>query len=130
MATSVRHTVFIVDDDEAVRKSLAFLIESEGLVPRTFGTAKEFLDTYERSHGCCLVLDVHMPGIDGFKLLEMIGAPEPPLPVIIISARADETTRATAKRLGAFQFLEKPVDDEALLHDIRRACDGHCSEDD
>jgi two-component system response regulator FixJ len=113
-------SVYVVDDDEAVRDSLAALLEPEGFVVSTFPSADEFLKGLEErptppGSRACLLLDLHMPGKGGHELLEFVTRHEKSLPVIIMTGNADERTRSRAIAKGAANFLEKPVDADHLI---------------
>jgi two-component system response regulator FixJ len=110
--------VYIVDDDEAVRCGFARLLRSAGLEPRPYESAERFLAEVVDARGACILLDVTMPNLTGMQVQERLNAKGISLPVITISARDDEHTRATARGLGACMFLRKPVDDQALLDAI------------
>jgi RNA polymerase sigma factor (sigma-70 family) len=116
-------TVFIVDDDEAARDSLAMLLQLKGYSARTFANAEEFLDTYRPEWPGCLVLDLRMGGMSGIELQAELARRGVPLPIIVVSAHGDvPTTRATLKA-GAVDFIEKPIDHDALLAAIGAAFD-------
>jgi len=114
-------TVFVVDDDSAMRQSLQFLLESHGLHVETFATAEDFLEKYDPSMGGCLVLDVRMPGMGGLKLQETLVEREIHIPVILLTAHGDVPMAVRAMRAGAFDFIEKPSNDQLLLDRIQRA---------
>ena len=114
-------TVFIVDDDKAVRDGLAELIDSVRLRPRTFGTAHEFLDAYDPSQPGCLLLDVRLPGMSGLRLHDELIARGIRIPIIFISGHGDLPMAVEAMKKGAYDFLEKPVGDQALLDRINAA---------
>jgi RNA polymerase sigma factor (sigma-70 family) len=114
-------TVFVVDDDEAMRHSLQWLIESVGQRVRTFGSADEFLRTYYPGQAGCLLLDVRMPGMSGLELQSYLAREEIQLPVIIITGHGDIAMAVKAMQAGAVNFIEKPFNDEALLSSIRAA---------
>ena len=113
-------TILIVDDDPSVRKSLQRLIRSAGLKARTFSSAEEFLQTPDRPVADCLIFDVRMPGMDGFELYKALPERDA-APVIFITAHDDDTHRTRARKVGAFEFLSKPVDDKSLIGTIHRA---------
>jgi two-component system response regulator FixJ len=114
-------TVFIVDDDPAVRTGLGALIESSGYAVETFGSAEDFLARPEpRSPGCVLV-DVRMPGMGGLELQRELKRRGIALPVIIITAHGDVPMAVAALKAGAVDFLEKPFDSDALLAAIEQA---------
>ena len=109
--------VCVIDDDEAVRDSMRVLLESYGIAVDDYSSAHEFLP-----HSCdssdCMLLDLHMPGMDGFQLLNAIREQGSLRPVIIITGRGDEQLSARAVQAGAYILLNKPVDDEILLQSI------------
>jgi FixJ family two-component response regulator len=111
--------VFVVDDDESVRASLELLIESSGYDVVTFGSAEDFLDSGFRESPCCLVLDICLPGMSGFKLQEHLGKSQTRIPVIFITAHDRYRMEDEAMRLGAIAYLRKPFDEECLLEAIR-----------
>jgi len=114
-------TVFVVDDDEAMRHSLQWLIESVGHRVRTFGSADAFLQSYYPGQAGCLLLDVRMPGMSGLELQSYLARQEIRLPVIIITGHGDIAMAVKAMQAGAVNFIEKPFNDEALLSSIRGA---------
>jgi two-component system response regulator FixJ len=116
-------TVFVVDDDPAMRDSLRWLLQSEGLAVRTYVTAKEFLDAYSPEAPGCLVLDVCLPGMGGLALQHELKARQIPLPTIIITGYGDARTAERALKAGALDFIEKPFDDQLLLDRVRQAID-------
>jgi RNA polymerase sigma factor (sigma-70 family) len=118
---SAEPTVFIVDDDEALRDSLTWLLESVRLVSRTFGSAQEFLRQFDRSSPGCLVLDVRMPGMSGLELLDRLTAEGVGLPIILLTAHADVPMAVRALKGGAIDFLTKPFSSQELLDRIQDA---------
>jgi two-component system response regulator FixJ len=114
-------TVHVIDDDEAVRHSLSFLLESAGLGVRCYTSAAEFLGALPLAHGDCIVTDVRMPDIDGLELLSRLKAQGLGLPVIVMTGHGDVPLAVEAMKRGAIDFLEKPFDDEALLGAVRTA---------
>jgi FixJ family two-component response regulator len=117
-------TVYVVDDDDAVRESLRYLIEAINLRVRTFGSAKEFLDGCDPDAAGCLVLDVRMPGMSGLELQERLSDNGIHLPVIIITAHGDVPMAVRAMKRGAADFIEKPFNDQLLLDRIQKAIQG------
>jgi len=115
--------VAVIDDDKSARTSLARLIKTAGIEVVSFSSASEFLDDPRRAEVDCAVTDVRMPGIDGFKLQETLAQTLPYLSVVFITGHGDIPMTVRAIRRGAVDFLEKPVDDEALLEAIRRAAE-------
>ncbi len=118
-------TVFVVDDDQAVRDSLRWLFESINLKVEMFESAGEFLKACEPSRCGCLVLDVRMPGMSGLDLHESLAAHGITMPVIIITGHADVPMAIRAMKAGSFDFVEKPFNDQMLLESIQDAinCD-------
>src|SRR5580692_799861 len=115
--------VALIDDNKSARTSLARLIKSAGIEVVSFSSAREFLEDPIRNQVDCAVTDVRMPGVDGFKLQEMLARMLPYLSVVFITGQGDIPMTVRAIRGGAVDFLEKPVDDEALLEAIRRAAE-------
>ena len=114
--------VFLVDDDDSVRKALTRLIRSAGYKAEAFASAQEFLDRNPYSDGpACLVLDVRMPGLNGMDLQQKLQAENAPLPIIFITGHGDIPTSVKAMKAGAVDFLPKPVHAETLLPTIEQA---------
>ncbi len=111
--------VFIVDDDEAVRQSTAWLIESIGLKVQTFISADEFLENYNNESGC-IVMDVRMPGMSGLEAQEELKERGINLPLIFITGHGDVPMAVRALKRGAFDFIEKPFNDQLLLDAVQR----------
>jgi FixJ family two-component response regulator len=120
--TEPAEVVFVVDDDDSVRKSLARLLRSAGYATRSYGSARAFLDEWrhDRAWGC-LVLDVQMPGLNGLELQEMVRRSDRPLPIIFITGHGDIPMSVRAMKAGAVDFLAKPFQDESLLRAIHEA---------
>lgn len=116
----VVQTVHIVDDDEGVRLSLEFLLESEGLTTVTYASAGELLSSALPPAGCILT-DFHMPGMDGLELQRRLADQGVRLPVIVMTGFADVPAAVRAMKAGAVDFLEKPFAEDQLLHAVRRA---------
>ena len=114
-------TVFIVDDDQAVARSLRWLIEIVRLGVETFASAQAFLDNYDSSKPGCLVLDVRMPGISGLELQERLAARRINIPIIFITGHGDVQMAVRALQAGAFDFVEKPFNDQDLLDRVQKA---------
>lgn len=114
-------TVFIVEDDAAVRDSLGLLLGLHGYRTQSFGCAEDFLQVYQPSWAGCLLLDLKMPGMSGLDLQALLRQKEIALPVIVITAHGDVPTVRTVLKSGAVDFLEKPVDPDALLAAVRGA---------
>jgi RNA polymerase sigma factor (sigma-70 family) len=116
-------TVYVVDDDQAMRDGLSFLMKSAGLSARCFDSAQSFLDAFKPSMRGCVLLDVRMPGMNGLQLQELLRSRQITIPVIILTAYADVPMAVRAMRAGAFDFFEKPFDDTKLIDRIRQAMD-------
>jgi len=114
-------TISIVDDDPTVRDALCRLMDSAGLTAEAFARAEEFLASPSRAKTTCLILDVRMPGMDGLELQRRLVTSGWKVPIIFISAHADEQVRADAMQAGAVEFFEKPFSSPALLKAIRAA---------
>jgi two-component system response regulator FixJ len=115
--------VHIIDDDDAVRDSLAFLLSSSGIRAETHASAAVFLERFAEASIGCVVTDIRMPDISGIDLLRQVKERNPALPVIVITGHGDVPLAVEAMKLGASDFLEKPFDDDALLAAIRAALD-------
>ncbi|MCU7854120.1 MAG: response regulator transcription factor [Candidatus Thiodiazotropha sp. (ex Lucinoma borealis)] len=118
---SKRPTVFVVDDDQAMRNSLKWLIESVSMQVETFESADAFINSYYPGRSGCLLLDVRMPGMSGLELQEYLRANQIDIPVIIITGHGDVPMAVRAMKSGAIDFIEKPFNDELLLESIRHA---------
>ncbi|MFV1966957.1 MAG: response regulator transcription factor [Pirellulaceae bacterium] len=117
----VEPTVFLVDDDPSARKSFRFLAESVDLRVESFESALEFLNTYDVNRPGCLVLDVRMPAMSGLELQQKLIDADIRLPIIFVSAHADIPIASRAFRSGAFDFVQKPVNNNDLLERIQQA---------
>ncbi|MDE2462949.1 MAG: response regulator transcription factor [Alphaproteobacteria bacterium] len=113
-------TVFVVDDDEAVRNSLAALLSAEGYETETFPSARAFLDSYVPSDNCCLIADIRMPDMDGLQLQEELNRRQANLPIIVVTGHGDVPLAVRAMKAGAIDFLEKPYDEAVLLASLIR----------
>jgi FixJ family two-component response regulator len=114
-------TVFIIDDDEAVRSALRLLLKSAGHTAASFESAQEFLARYSAQQPGCLVLDVRMPGMSGMELQEQLNQRGATIPVIFISGHGDIPLAVEAMQAGAFDFLQKPFKDHDLLERVGKA---------
>lgn len=114
-------TVYVVDDNAAVRRFLSGLIRSVGLRVETYATAQEFLDAYEAGSPGCLLLDIRMPGMSGLELQAELERREIDLPVIILTGHGDVKVAVHAMKAGAVDFIEKPFNNELLLHGLQKA---------
>ncbi|MGZ9066741.1 MAG: response regulator, partial [Burkholderiales bacterium] len=118
---STEATVYVVDDDEAARDSLAFLLKSAKLPVITFESGDAFLAKLPKGGGGCVITDIRMPGINGIELLKRLRKKPNPPSVIVITGHGDVPLAVEAMKYGAADFLEKPFDDEAMLAAIRLA---------
>ena len=117
--TNINVVVHVVDDEEAVRSSLAFLLSAAGIAVRTHATAAAFLEIAPSIRSGCLVTDLQMPEIDGVELLRRLKDSGTMLPAIVITGHANVPMAVEAMKNGALDFIEKPFSDEALLQSIR-----------
>jgi two-component system response regulator FixJ len=113
--------VHIVDDDEAVRRSLAFMLSSAGLAVRVYESARAFLDGLDDVPCGCLITDIRMPEMTGIELLHRIKERAPCLPSIVITGHGDVPLAVEAMKAGATDFIEKPFDEEAILSAVKAA---------
>ena len=116
-----RATVWVVDDDPSVRRSLALLIHSAGLQAEECASAQEFLDRYQPERPGCLILDVRMPGMSGLELQAKRDLGNPWPPTIFVTAHGELPLATQAMRAGAIDFIQKPFDPHVLLERIREA---------
>lgn len=114
-------TVFVVDDDESIRRSLRRLFESIDQPVDTFADAEAFLDSYDPERAGCVLVDLRMPGISGLELQERLRARGSTLPVILMSAHADVPVTVRALKAGATDLVEKPFHEQTLLDAVRSA---------
>ncbi len=110
-----QQSVFIVDDDEAMRDSLAWLLESHGLQVRGFESGEAFLDAWREDMAGCLVLDVRMPGMSGLELHEKLQGLRSTLPIIFVTGHGDVPMAVSALKKGAADFIEKPFHNTEIL---------------
>jgi two-component system, LuxR family, response regulator FixJ len=113
--------VHVIDDDEAVRDSLQFLLQSHKIAVQTYESAKTFLHTLPGIKGGCIITDVRMPEISGVELLHRLKDLAVGIPVIVITGHGDLPLAVEAMKLGAIDFLEKPFNDEVLIGAVRSA---------
>jgi len=121
-------TVFVVDDDQAIRSSLKWLIETIGVRVETFASADEFIRSYYPGRSGCLLLDIRMPGMNGLELQEYFNQQNISIPIIIITGHGDVPMSVRAMKAGAVDFIEKPFNDELLLESIRSALEIDCEQ--
>ncbi len=115
MNDSVDPVINVVDDDEALRDSLRWLLESAGYNVATYVTAESFLDAYDPEQAGCLVLDIRMPGMSGLELQDELKQRGHSIPIIFITGHGDVPTAVRAMKKGAIEFIEKPFNDQAFL---------------
>ena len=115
--------VFVVDDDPAVRDSIAMLVRTEGLVVRTFGSARSFLEAWDRCEPGCLVVDLRLPGLSGLDLQQRLAGEDDAPPIIFLTGYGTVPAAVRALKAGAIDFLEKPFDPATLLVRIHEALD-------
>jgi two-component system, LuxR family, response regulator FixJ len=113
--------VYVIDDDEAMRDSLNFLLDSSGFVVTLFETAQQFLDALPQLAFGCVISDVRMPGIDGIELLKRLKTLRSGFPIVVMTGHGDVPLAVEAMKLGAMDFLEKPFEDERLIAMIETA---------
>jgi two-component system response regulator FixJ len=116
-----RGKVYVIDDDEAMRDSLKFLLDSANFNVTLFETAVKFLDVLPRLEFGCVVSDVRMPGLDGIELLKRMKASHSRFPILIMTGHGDIPLAVEAMKLGAVDFLEKPFEDDRLIGMIEAA---------
>ncbi len=114
-------TVYVVDDDEAVRKGLTFLLRTANHAVETFASAAAFLDGYDPAQRGCVLLDIRMPHMTGLELQQELNARGWTIPAIFMTGHATVPIAIAAMKAGAFDFIEKPLRDDALLESVERA---------
>ena len=117
--------VHVVDDDEAMRDSMAFLLRAENFQVQTYADATAFLNALPQIKVGCVVTDVRMPGMSGIELLQRLRELKVSLPVIVISGHGDVPLAVEAMKTGALDFIEKPFDDDVFLRAVRLALSAH-----
>jgi two-component system, LuxR family, response regulator FixJ len=113
--------IYVIDDDDAMRRSLAYLLDSAGWQTQALASGREFLESYDGHVPGCLVLDVMMPLMGGMEVQQILSARAISLPIIFLSAHGDLPMAVQAMKRGAFDFLEKPCKDHVLLDAVGRA---------
>lgn len=121
MSSTPQQIVYVVDDDEDVRDSLQWLLESVDLNVESFATAQAFLDGYQSGQSGCIVMDVRMPGLSGISAQKQLPEYQIDIPLIMISAHGNVDMAVTAMTQGAQTFLEKPFNDQTLLDHVHKA---------
>ena len=119
--TDIQQTVYVVEDDEAVRDSLELLLKSDGKPVKTYESATAFLKDYSDKMAGCIVLDIRMPGMDGMELQKKLNEKHSILPIIFVTGHGDVPMAVDAMKEGAVDFIQKPYREEALLEKIEAA---------
>ena len=119
--SNARPTIFVVDDDAAVRDALKLLLRSVGQAVETFGSGQEFIDAYSEDRPGCLVLDIRMPGMSGLELQQKLNERHSILPIIFITGHGDVPMAVEAMQAGAVDFIQKPFRDQDLIDRINQA---------
>jgi two-component system response regulator FixJ len=116
-------TVHVIDDDEAMRDSLSFLLDIQGFETRVYDSAITFLEALPSLSGGCVLTDVRMPGLSGLELIEQLRALGQDLPVVVMTGHGDVPMAVDAMKAGVIDFIEKPFADDVLLRAVRNALD-------
>ena len=119
--TDIQQTVYVVEDDEAVRDSLELLLKSDGKPVKTYESATAFLKDYSDKMAGCIVLDIRMPGMDGMELQKKLNEKHSILPIIFVTGHGDVPMAVDAMKEGAVDFIQKPYREKALLEKIEAA---------
>lgn len=119
--SNARPTIFVVDDDSAVRDALKLLLRSVGQAVETFSSGQEFADAYTEDRPGCLVLDIRMPGMSGLELQQKLNERHSILPIIFITGHGDVPMAVEAMQAGAVDFIQKPFRDQDLIDRINQA---------
>jgi FixJ family two-component response regulator len=119
--TDIQQTVYVVEDDEAVRDSLELLLQSDDKPVKTYDSANAFLKSYSDAMAGCIVLDIRMPGMDGMELQKKLNDKHSILPIIFVTGHGDVPMAVDAMKDGAIDFIQKPYREEALLEKIEAA---------
>ena len=125
---SEKGTVCVIDDDEGMRESLAFLLRTAQIEANSYPSAKAFLEALPDPSLGCVITDVRMPGLSGIDLLRRLKELKITVPVIVITGHGDVTLAVEAMKIGAVDFLEKPFDDQVLLASVEAALKQHGGE--
>jgi len=121
----IESRVYVVDDNPAVRDAIRWLVEEVGLSAQVYSTAQEFLNDYVPPAVGCLILDIRMPGMGGLELQDSLKRNNISLPVIVVTGHGDVPMAVRAMKSGAFEFLQKPFNDQTLLDTIVAAIKNH-----
>ncbi len=120
-AGGVTPTAYVVEDDESIRTLWRWLMESNGIAVRTFGSAPEFITGYPSGAPGCLVLDLHLPGMSGLELQEHLKRTQIDIPIVFVTAHGDVRTAVTALKEGAVDFIEKPFSYREAVSIVQKA---------
>ncbi|HLX23977.1 MAG TPA: response regulator [Usitatibacter sp.] len=120
---AISNSVVVVEDDPSMSQAMARMLRVSGMIPVMFSSAEELLEGDELGIAACLIIDVQLPGLNGFALRDRLAAAGKLPPVIFITAFDDADTRALAERAGMFAFLRKPFSGQALMEAVRRAAE-------
>ncbi|MBX2835396.1 MAG: response regulator [Gammaproteobacteria bacterium] len=126
-STATAATVYVVDDNPAVRDAIRWLVEEVGLSAEVYATAQEFVDKFDAEAIGCLVLDIRMPGMGGLELQDYLLNNNISIPVIVVTGHGDVPMAVRSMKNGAFEFLQKPFNDQTLLDTIFLAIKRHQS---
>lgn len=118
-----QRTIYVVDDDEAMRDALSSLLRAVGMSVETFDSAVEFLEAFDPQRAGCLLLDVRMPGMSGLDLQRHLSERHGDLPILLISGHADVPMAVEAMKRGAVDFIEKPIQGDLLLERVQKCLD-------
>lgn len=118
---SNKPTIFIVDDNAAVRDAIRWLVEQVGYNAKEYSSARDFLAAFKPGMRGCLILDIRMPGMSGIELQEKLSSEHVHLPVIIVTGHGDVPVTVRAMKAGVFEFLQKPFNDQVLIDSIQAA---------
>lgn len=119
-----KRLVCLVDDDAAVRDSTESLLKSASIEVSAHASARAFLAVFDPAKACCIILDLHMPEMSGFQVLDVLRERVNTVPIVLFSGRSDTTTEEFVKRSGAVALLSKPVADDALIELVRKLTSG------
>ncbi len=113
--------VYIIDDDKFVREGIEALLKTVNLNSQSFSNCNDFLDSFSPDQNSCLLLDIRMPGMSGLMLQQHLRQKNIKIPIIVITGHADVSIAVTALQNGAFDFIEKPFNDQRLIESITKA---------
>jgi len=120
----VEPTIYVVDDDTAVRESVVAILESAGLFTEDYDSSEAFLESMRPNIRGCVVLDLRMPKFSGLEVMARLNERQATLPIVVVTGHADVTMAVRAMKAGAVDFIEKPIDSEILLNSVRKTLPG------